>query len=149
MSLKFKTDQGKTFVSNFDKAAIDFIMNSKLLSGSGTNRSMIPFPFTDNEIQEIEVFFYDNIKDNHTLIKQIKDYHQHSITGNFPSDELYENIEKIKDIFNRYLILNWELCEELFGGTGEVINLEDESVNAETLGLFEDTVLFYFAYLSK
>ena len=39
MSLKFKTDQGKTFVSNFDKAAIDFIMNSKLLSGSGTNRS--------------------------------------------------------------------------------------------------------------
>ena len=65
------------------------------------------------------------------------------------SDELDESIDEIKDIVNSSLILNWELCEELFGGTGEALILEDGSVSADTMGIFEDTVLFYFAYLAK
>ena len=154
MSIEFKTNQGKTFTSNFDKASIDFIMKCRLVSGSGTNRKMIPFPFTTDEIQEIENIFHDELKNEPTLLQHIRDYHKYSITKKenpeteYP-DELDENIEEIKDMFNSYLILNWELCEELFGNTGEDIILEDGSVSAETMGVFEDTVLFYFAYLAK
>ena len=33
-------------------------------------------------------------------------------------------------MFNKELILNWELCEELFGNTGEDLTLEDgEMIN--------------------
>ena len=152
--MEFKTDQGKTFTSNFDNDAIEFIMKCRLVSGSGTNRKMIPFPFTSDEIQEIENIFHDELKNESTLLQHIRDYHQYSITKKENpeieyTDELIENIEEIKDMFNSYLILNWELCEELFGGTGEALILEDGSVSAETMGVFEDTVLFYFAYLVK
>ena len=147
--MEFKTDEGKTFTSNFDEAAIDFIMNCKLLSGSCAKRTMIPFPFTADEIQTIENIFHEEIKDEPTLFQHIKDYHQHSITEEVTSDELDESIDEIKDIVNSSLILNWELCEELFGGTGEALILEDGSVSADTMGIFEDTVLFYFAYLAK
>ena len=152
--MEFKTDEGKTFKSNFDQAATDFIMNCRLISGSGSNRTMIPFPFTSDEIQEIENIFHDELKKEPTLLQHIRDYHKYSIIKKenpeteYP-DELNENIEEIKDMFNRYLILNWELCEELFGNTGEALILEDGSVSAETMGIFEDTVLFYFAYLAK
>lgn len=149
MSIEFKTNQGKTFTSNFDNNATDFIMKSQNKNENGYYSKMVPFPFTSDEIQEIENFYHDDLKDDSTLLQCIKDYHVHRSKGEVISDELNENIEEIKDMFNRYLILNWELCEELFGGTGEVINLEDESVSTETLGLFEDTVLFYFAYLAK
>ena len=61
--MEFKTDEGKTFISNFDKAAIDFIMNCKLLSGSCAKRTMIPFPFTRDEIQTIDNIFHEkNLK---------------------------------------------------------------------------------------
>ena len=56
--MEFKTNQGKTFTSNFAKAAIDFIMNCRLLSGSCAKRTMIPFPFTADEIQTIENIFH-------------------------------------------------------------------------------------------
>ena len=152
--MEFKTDHGKTFTSNFNNDATEFIMKCSLVSGSGTNRKMIPFPFTADEIQEIENIFHDELKNESTLLQHIRDYHQYSITTQENpeieyTDELVENIDEIKDMFNSYLILNWELCEELFGGTGEALILEDGSVSAETMGVFEDTVLFYFAYLVK
>jgi hypothetical protein len=54
---------------------------------------------------------------------------------------------KYPTMVNSCLILNWELCEELFGGTGEAFILEDGSVSTETMGVFEDT--FLFCILSK
>ena len=147
--MEFKTDEGKTFISNFDKAAIDFIMNCKLLSGSCAKRTMIPFPFTSDEIQTIDNIFHEKIKNEPTLLQTIKDYHQVSITGIDCSEELAANIDGIKDLIYSSLSLNWELCEELFGGTGEALILEDGSVSADTFGVFDDTFLFYFAYLAK
>ena len=147
--MEFKTNKGKFFKSNFDQKAIDFIMNCRLLSGSCAKRTMIPFPFNTDEIKKIENIFHDEIKNEPTLLQHIKYYHKHSISEEVNSVELDESIEKIKDIINSNLILNWKLCEELFGGSGEALILEDGSVSADTLGVFEDTVLFYFAFLAK
>ena len=148
--MEFKTDEGKTFTSNFDNAAINFIMNCRLISGSCAKRTMIPFPFTAEEIQTIDDIFYDEIKNEPTLLQHIKEYHEYSKNDSLEySDELDGNIEEIKDLIYISLSLNWELCEELFGGTGEALILEDGSVSADTFGVFDDTVLFYFAYLAK
>ena len=152
--MEFKTDKGKIFKSNFDQAAIDFIMKCRLLSGSCAKRTMIPFPFTTDEIQTIDNIFHDEIKDEPSLFQHIRDYHKYSITKKENPetecpDELDENIDEIKDLIYSSLSLNWELCEELFGGTGESLILEDGSVSADTFGVFDDTVLFYFAYLAK
>ena len=147
--MEFKTDEGKTFKSNFDQVATDFIMNCRLLSGSCAKRTMIPFPFTTDEIQTIDDVFQEEIANEPTLLQTIKDYHQVSITGTDFSEELSENIDEIKDLIYSSLSLNWELCEELFGGTGEALILEDGSVSADTFGVFDDTFLFYFAYLAK
>jgi hypothetical protein len=145
--MEFKTDQGKTFTSNFDNDATEFIMKSR--TEDSNSGKIIPYPFTSDEIEEIENIYDHFIKDNSTFLQSAKDYHLHSSKGEGIPDELDEEIEEIKDIFNRNLILNWELCEELFGGSGESIALEDESVWDDTMSVFEDTVLFYFAYLAK
>ena len=145
--MEFKTDQGKTFTSNFDNDATEFIMKSR--TEDSNSGKIIPYPFTSDEIEEIENIYDHFIKDNSTFLQSAKDYHLHSSKGEEIPDELDEEIEEIKDIFNRNLILNWELCEELFGGSGESIALEDESVWDDTMSVFEDTVLFYFAYLAK
>ncbi len=162
--MQFKTKQGKGFASNFDKSAIDFIMQCKLVSGSGVNRNMIPYPFSIDEIKEIENIFYTEFKDDSVMIKYIRDYHLfstrrlHDKAIDIADDvESAIAIDEIKDFFNREIMLNWDLCEELFGGTGETIHLEDGSadlamfdgsVYAETMAVFEDTILFYFAYLA-
>ena len=110
---------------------------------------MIPFPFTSDEIQTIDNIFHEEITNDPTLLQTVKDYHQVSITGIDCSEELAEDIDGIKDLIYSSLSLNWELCEELFGGTGESLILEDGSVSADTFGVFDDTFLFYFAYLAK
>jgi hypothetical protein len=145
--MEFKTDQGKTFTSNFDHDATEFIMKSR--TEDSNSGKIVPFPFTSNEIDLIDGIFNNTIKDDSTFLQCIKDYHAHSAKGDSIPDELDENIEEIKDLFNGELILNWELCEELFGGSGESIALEDESVWDDTISVFEDTGLFYFAYLAK
>ena len=147
ITMEFKTDQGKTFTSNFDNDATEFIMKSR--TEDSNSGKIIPFPFTSDEIELIEEIYNHSIKDNSTFLQSAKDYHLHSSKGEGIPDELDEEIEEIKDMFNSELILNWELCEELFGDTGEDLTLEDGSVSDNTLSVFEDTVLFYFAYLAK
>ena len=96
--MEFKTDEGKTFVSNFDDEAIDFIMNCRLISGSCAKRTMIPFPFTAEEIQEMTDLFNDEIKNDAALLQHIKGYYEYSQDESLEySDELEENIEEIKD----------------------------------------------------
>ena len=145
--MEFKTDQGKTFTSNFDHDATEFIMKSR--TEDSNSGKIVPFPFTSDEIELIEEIYNHCIKDNSTFLQSAKDYHLHSSKGEGIPDELDEMIEEIKDMFNKELILNWELCEELFGNTGEDLTLEDGSVSDNTLSVFEDTILFYFAYLAK
>lgn len=145
--MEFKTNTGEIFTSNFDNDASEFIMNSRT-EGSSRGK-IVPFPFDSDETQEIENIYNGEIKDNPTHLQSIKDYHSYNKKGEITPDELDENIEEIKNIFNGVLGLNWEVCEELFGDTGESFQLEDGSVCDETINVFEDTVLFYFAYLAK